>query len=89
MHKAVERFDNFKRKVSKNGKLVRNYKNKNSVTGYILKADIKHYFENVDHEILLKIIERKINDDSLIWLIKQILNNLDTEIKGKGMPIGT
>ena len=53
-----------------------------------MKADIKHYFENVDHEILLKIIERKINDDSLIWLIKQILNNLDTKIKCKGMPIG-
>ena len=53
-----------------------------------MKADIKHYFETVDHEILLKIIERKINDDSLIWLIKQILNNLDTKIKCKGMPIG-
>jgi retron-type reverse transcriptase len=84
-HNAVKRFDYFKRKVTKNGKLVKNAKNNNMVKGYCLKADIKHYFETVDHENLLKIIKRKIKDDEIIWLIKKILNNFNTKTKGKGM----
>ncbi len=87
-HKAVQRFDKFKRKVSRNGKLVKNYFNKNNIIGYVLKSDIKHYFNPVDHEMLLKIIARKIKDESIVWLIKQILDNFNTSIKGKGMPLG-
>ncbi|MEK6951448.1 MAG: reverse transcriptase/maturase family protein, partial [Nanoarchaeota archaeon] len=87
-HKAIIRFDEFKRKISKNGKLIKNAKNNNIVQGYVLKADITHYFQTVDHEILLSIIKEKIKDENIIWLIKQILNNFDTEIKGRGMPLG-
>ena len=87
-HKAVERFDKFKRKISKNGRLARNAYNKNHVTGYVLKADIKHYFDSVDHERLLEIIRRKIKDRNVIWLIKQILDNFESQINGKGMPLG-
>lgn len=57
-------------------------------TGYALKADIRHYFDTVDHEILLEIIERKIKDQNVIWLIRTILRNHKTEVLGKGMPIG-
>ncbi len=76
--KAIQRFDKFKRKVSKN----------NTINCYVLKADIRHYFENVDHEILIKIIKRKVKDEKIIWLIKQILNNFNSETIGKGMPLG-
>ena len=58
------------------------------IKGYTLKADIKHYFETVDHKILLDIIKSKIKDKKIIWLIKQILDNFNTKIKGKGMPLG-
>jgi retron-type reverse transcriptase len=77
---ALKRFDEFKRKVTKN----------NNRIGYILKADIKHYFEEVNHEVLLNIIKRKIIDEKVIWLIKQILNNsiLDSFAPPKGMPLG-
>lgn len=40
VHAALKRYDKFKRKVSKNGKLVQNAKDKNMVVGYALKADI-------------------------------------------------
>jgi hypothetical protein len=50
--------------------------------------DIKHYFDSIDHEVLLNIIERKIRDKNLIWLIKAILKNHKTETDGKGMPLG-
>lgn len=64
-HKALERFDYFKIKVSKN----------NTRTCYVLKADIKHYFQEINHEILLEIIRKKIKDDKVIWLIEKILKN--------------
>lgn len=84
--KAIERFDYFKRKVSKN----------NTRECFVLKADIKHYFEEIDHDILINIIKRKIDDEKTIWLIKQILANVPLNRGGgrtdfdqiKGMPLG-
>ncbi len=70
---ALKRFDEFKRKVSRNGK-INGWFNNNQIRGYCLKADIKHYFEEVNHEILVNILEGKIRDERTIWLIKQILN---------------
>jgi len=63
--KAIERFEIFKRKVSKN----------NTRDCFVLKADIKHYFEEVDHNVFISIVQRKIKDEKVIWLIKQILSN--------------
>lgn len=73
--KAIERFDKFKVKVSRN----------NTRKCFILKADIKHYFGEVDHNILIKIIKREIKDERIIWLVKQILS---TNKNTKGMPLG-
>ncbi len=74
--KAVQRFDCFKRKVSNNGKKLKGIEDKNYVAGYCLKADIKKYFENVNHNILMNIIKKKIKDNKILWLIKTILNNI-------------
>jgi len=81
---VIKRFELFKRKVTNNLK----------TEAFCLKADIKHYFDEVKHEVLIKIIRRKISDEKVIWLIKQILNNLPVMIGGnsafykKGMPLG-
>lgn len=87
-HIAVRRFETFVRKVSDNGKLIANSYNNNSIRGYVLKADIKHYFDTIDHETLITIIRKKVDDEDLIWLIRQILDNFKTPIKGKGLPLG-
>ena len=63
------------------------FKDKYSV-GYVLKADVRHYFDTVDHQILISIVRRMIKDEKVIWLLKTILNNHETEVPGKGMPIG-
>jgi len=88
---AINRFDYYKRKISNNGKLVNNSKNKNMIEGYCLKADLKHFFDSVDQTILIKILKRKIRDNNVLWLIKQILEN-HISIGGggerKGMPLG-
>src|SRR3989338_2276754 len=47
---ALERFEQFMNKVSRNGK-PNGWYNENQIKGYCLKADVKHYFEEVDHDI--------------------------------------
>ena len=87
-HIAIARFDEFKRKVSQNGTIMGGGVSKNQVQGYVLKSDISRYFDNVDHEILLNIIKKKVKDGKIIWLTRKILNNFNTFTKGKGMPLG-
>ena len=52
---------------------------------YILKMDIKKYFENIHKDILYEILQRKIKDKKILWLTKEIIysNNGKT-----GLPIG-
>jgi retron-type reverse transcriptase len=78
VHAALKRFDCFKRKVSKN----------NTRTCHVLKADIRHYFETVDQEVLIRIISKRIKDKRVIWLICRILENYSSKQAGKGMPLG-
>lgn len=73
--KAIIRFDKFKRKVSKN----------NTRKCYVFKADIKHYFDEVNHNTLINILSRKIKDERLISLITKVLKNHSDEV---GMPLG-
>lgn len=87
-HAALKRFDLFKRKISRNGKQLPDADDKNHVYGYVLKADVRHYFDSVDHEIMIHVINRRIKDERILWLIRKILDNHNCKIHGKGMPIG-
>ncbi len=77
--KAIERFELFQRKASKN----------NTKYCYAFKADIRHYFEEVDHNILLSILKRKITDEHVLWLISKILTNTSQSVGGgaKGLKV--
>jgi retron-type reverse transcriptase len=83
---ALDRFDGFVKRVSKNGKLVRYAITRNMIKGYVLKADIRHFFDSVDQDVLLSIFERRIKDKRVLWLINKVLRNFDD--KKKGMPLG-
>ena len=52
---------------------------------YILKMDISKYFDNINKNILLKILKRKIKDKDVLWLINEILYAQKRE---KGLEIG-
>jgi retron-type reverse transcriptase len=82
---AIKRFEHFKIKTSRN---LTKLKEDKGVKGFVLKADVRHYFDTVDHKILIKIIRKRINDKRIIWLIKTILSNYKTKLPGKGMPLG-
>lgn len=58
------------------------------VHGYCLKADIRQYFENIDHALLLSIIGKKLKDKNILFLIRKILSNYEGKYPKKGMPLG-
>lgn len=74
MHKAAFRTQDFMKKAKQKWE---NY--------YILKTDVSKYFASINKEILLKILERKIKDPKLVWIIKEILYAQKKEV---GIEIG-
>lgn len=85
---AINRLHKFIRKVSNNGLIISNrFRNNNYIKGYCLKADIKHYFQEVNHNILLNLINKKVKDKQVIQLINKIVNN-SQERATTGMPLG-
>ena len=76
-HRAVIRLNKFCNKLSKN----------NSVNIYVLKCDIKKFFDSIDQKILLEIIKRKVQNKSIVWLVRKILGSFEKE-NDKGLPLG-
>ena len=66
---ALKRFEKFRRKVTKNF----------TSPAFCLKADIKHYFQEVNQDILLQLIKKKISDDKTLELIQKINANFGME----------
>ena len=52
---------------------------------YILKMDVRKYFQNIGKGILYNVLKKKINDKKLLWLLKEIIYSNEGE---KGLPIG-
>jgi retron-type reverse transcriptase len=60
---------------------------------YVIDADIKGFFDNVDHDWMMKCLEQRIADESLLRLIKRFLISGYVEagafhITEKGTPQG-
>ena len=54
---------------------------------YTLKCDIRKFFDSIDHEILCKLIGKKVTDYDTLRLIDIIFASFEKE-KGKGLPLG-
>ena len=51
---------------------------KHSSKIYILKCDIKKYFYNIDHEILLNQMKKLVEDQNILKLLENIIKSTDT-----------
>jgi retron-type reverse transcriptase len=76
-HRAVKRLKKFTRSLSRN----------NSRSIYALKCDVQKFFDSVDHNILLELIQRRIQNPDTIQLLQKIVHSFKTK-DGKGLPIG-
>ena len=78
-HRAVDALRAMAWKVSKN--LCR--------PCWVLKCDIRKFYDTVDHEILKAILRHTICDEKALWLLNEIIGSFRTEgMPGKGLPIG-
>ncbi|MFA4995528.1 MAG: reverse transcriptase/maturase family protein [Patescibacteria group bacterium] len=90
-HKGVDCLAKFIRQVSKN----------NTGPCYVLKCDIKKFFDSIDHEILLNIIQKRISDQNTMRLLSGIIGSYsktvplqlglferERESNSAGLPIG-
>jgi retron-type reverse transcriptase len=50
---------------------------------YILKCDIRKFFASIDHSILLHILEKRIQDEEVLELLRNIIGSFP-----KGLPLG-
>ena len=79
-HKAIHRFRQFAYKVSKS----------NTRTCWVLKCDIKKFFASVDHETLNAILRRRIKDEHIFVLLKNIIGSFCStpDVEQRGLPLG-
>ncbi|TSC90697.1 MAG: Uncharacterized protein G01um10142_292 [Parcubacteria group bacterium Gr01-1014_2] len=75
--KAINRFRLFAYRVSKN----------HTRTCWILKCDVKRFFENINHEILVDILKEYIFDKNIIWLLEEVIISFSSK-PNTGLPLG-
>lgn len=63
-HKAVERLRYFLRKKCQTNRHC-----------FVLKCDINKFFASIDHKILLSLVQKKIKDRNVLWLVKSIIES--------------
>jgi retron-type reverse transcriptase len=77
-HRALRRFRKFIGMVSEN----------NTQTVWVLKCDIKKFFANVDHVILLDMSAKYIPDQDILDLLSVIVRSFHSTVAGVGLPLG-
>lgn len=77
-HRAVNRFRKFAYRVSNN----------NTKTCWILKCDVEKFFANIDHGILLTILQKHIEDKNILWLLERVVQSFYAAEPGIGLPLG-
>ncbi|MCX6763786.1 MAG: reverse transcriptase/maturase family protein [Candidatus Moranbacteria bacterium] len=86
-HKAINRFRQFAHIVSKN----------NTKTCWILKCDIRKFFANIDHKVLVSILKEYISDENIVWLLENVIESFtlphpllrnEKDINSIGLPLG-
>lgn len=76
-HEAVERFRSFAWKVSRN----------NTRTVWVLKCDIRRFFDSVNHRVLLDLLARELGDPKALALLGAVIGSFATS-PGRGIPLG-
>lgn len=76
-HFAMERLSGF----------LREFYRKHGTDGYFLKCDIRKFFDNIDHEILKRKLQKVFKEGKMLSLFYQIIDSYEKS-PGKGLPLG-
>ncbi len=67
-HKGVDALERKARMVAKNG----------TSDCFVLKCDVRKFFDSVNHDTLISILEKRIKDEKTIWLLQSIIESYDS-----------
>src|SRR3990167_9022661 len=54
---------------------------------YVLKCDVRKFFDSINHKILFSLMEKKIADEKTLRLVKIVLQSFE-KTREKGLPLG-
>lgn len=74
---AIARFEKFAWGLSRN----------NTNTVWVLKCDIRKFFDSINHEKLILLLKQKIHCDKTLFLLEDVIKSFCKE-SGKGIPLG-
>jgi retron-type reverse transcriptase len=72
-HKGVDVLERKAHTVARNG----------TSDCFVLKCDVRKFFDSVNHEILIAIFENRIKDEKTIWLLGSIIESYDSAPVGE------
>lgn len=56
---------------------------------YCLKIDVRRYYNNISHRILKSMLKEQIKDIKILDVLFKYIDNYNSGIEGKGLPIGS
>lgn len=77
-HKANDRFTQMAQTVSLNHRK----------TVWVLKCDVRKFFASIDQQTLLRMLDKRIDDWRILWLIQQIIESFSVNATRVGLPLG-
>lgn len=60
----------------------------NHKTRFVLKCDVRKYFESIDQKVLLDLVKEKVHCKKTLAIIKEIIFSYVFSAPGKGVPLG-
>lgn len=60
--------------------LRRYYRKHGSNEGYILLIDFSKYYDNIQHDVLIRLFSKYVKDDHTMWIFKQALSNARIDV---------
>lgn len=65
-------------------KIIKKLQNHHGV--WIAKLDVRKYFTNINHNLLLGFLQRRIKNQHILWLCRRIIEGFGSD--GRGLPLG-
>jgi retron-type reverse transcriptase len=78
--------------MKKVAEMIRTVSRNNTRPCYALKCDVRKFFDSIDHDTLLKILDKKIKDEKVMGLMREIIDSFAASrpnlFDRRGVPIG-
>lgn len=76
------------RAINKFRELAIRESNNHTKTLWVLKCDVRKFFASINHNILLNILNKHIQDEHIVWLLERVIRSFNSGKENTGLPLG-